>query len=233
MTDYKRIIIKVSGESLSGKNNGGIDAESVKKLAVQLKDITKRGIQLGIVVGGGNFWRGRSSQDMDRSVADNIGMLATVMNGLALSQALTSCGVANKTVSSIGIDKIVKPYNYAEVNEYLNNGEMVIFVGGTGLPYFSTDTALALRACEIHADAIFFMKNIDGVYDSDPKLNHSAKKYAEISYDQVIADNLKVMDMTAIAMCREHNMKAVVLGMDEKDGILRVLSGEKLGTVIK
>lgn len=232
MTDYKRIVIKVSGESLSG-GKFGIDGGSANKLALQLKKIADLGVQVGVVVGGGNFWRGRSSQDMDRTVADNIGMLATVMNGLALGEALTSNGVKCKVVSSIGITKVVEQYDFQSVNGYLNDGNIVVFVGGTGLPYFSTDTTLTLRACEIHADAIFFMKNIDGIYDSDPKQNPNAKKYDEITYDKIIADNLKAMDMTAIAMCREYGMKAIALGMHEEDGILRVLKGEKLGTIIK
>lgn len=230
---YKRIIIKISGETLSD-NGRGISGNSVHALALQLRDILECGVQLGVVIGGGNLWRGRSVATMDRSVADNIGMLATVMNGLTLCEALNAVGVKCKVVSSIGIDKIVEQYSFANADNYLNEGKLVIFVGGTGLPYFSTDTTLALRACEMHADAIFFMKNIDGVYDSDPKINPSAKKYKEISYDKVIADNLKVMDMTAVSMCREYKMTAVVLGMNEKDGILRILNGDKtIGTVIK
>ncbi|MDE7454900.1 MAG: UMP kinase, partial [Clostridia bacterium] len=224
MTNYKRIIIKVSGESLSGGKHG-IDNKSVQKLAKELGEIVKLGVQVGVVVGGGNFWRGRTSDTMDRSVADSIGMMATVMNGLALAEALSACGVSNKVVSSIGIDKVVEQYNFAKVNDYLNNGNLVVFVGGTGLPYFSTDTTLALRACEIHADALFFMKNIDGIYDSDPKTNPNAKKYDEITFDKILADNLQAMDMTAIAMCREYGMEAIALGMNEKDGILRVLKG--------
>ncbi len=231
--EYKRIIVKISGETLSdGKS--AFAWESVKKIALQLRDMIKLGVQVGVVVGGGNLWRGRSADTMDRSVADNIGMLATVMNGLTLSEALTEAGVKNKVVSSIGITKVVEQYSFASANAYLNDGNLVIFVGGTGLPYFSTDTTLVLRACEMHADAIFFIKNIDGVYDADPKLNSSAKKYKQITYDKVIADNLKVMDMTAVAMCREYGMTAVVLGMNEKDGILRILKGDDtIGTVIK
>lgn len=232
MTQYKRIIIKISGETLS-KGKFGIDGKKAEQLALQLKAIKNRGVQVGVVVGGGNIWRGRTIDSMDRSVADNIGMLATVMNGLTLGEALTSVGVANKVVSSIGIDKVVEPYAYAKVNDYLNDGILVIFVGGTGLPYFSTDTTLALRACEIHADAIFFVKNVDGIYDSDPNVNPSAKKYDELTYDKIISDNLKAMDMTAIAMCREYGMTSIVVGMNEKDAILRVLDGEKLGTIIK
>lgn len=232
MTQYKRIIIKISGETLS-KDKQGIDGKKVEQLALQLKAIKARGVQVGVVVGGGNFWRGRAVDSMDRSVADNIGMLATVMNGLTLGEALTAVGVANKVVSSIGINKVVEPYAYAKVNDYLNGGNLVVFVGGTGLPYFSTDTTLVLRACEIHADAIFFVKNVDGIYDSDPNVNPSAKKFDELTYDKVIADNLKAMDMTAIAMCREYGMTSIVVGMNEKDAVLRVLDGEKLGTIIK
>lgn len=232
MLKYKRILIKVSGESLS-KDGFGINGESVNKLALQLGDIVKLGVQTGVVVGGGNFWRGRAVEGMERSVADNIGMLATVMNGLALSEALNAVGVANKVVSSTGISKVAEQYTFANADKYLKEGNLVIFVGGTGLPYFSTDTTLALRACEMHADAIFFVKNIDGVYDSDPKVNPSAKKYGKITYDKIIADKLKVMDMTAIAMCREYSMTSVVIGMNEKDGLQRVLSGdESIGTVI-
>lgn len=231
MTEYKRILIKISGETLA-KSKSGIDAKSVNKIASELRSIVEYGVQVGVVVGGGNFWRGRTIDTMDRSVADNIGMLATVMNGLTLGEALKAVGVSAKVVSSTGITKIVEQYEFAKVNKYFDDGNLVIFVGGTGLPYFSTDTTLALRACEMHADAIFFMKNVDGIYDSDPKLNPSAKKYDEITYDKIIADNLKAMDLTAIAMCREYGMKAVALGMDEKDGILRILKGEKLGTIL-
>lgn len=232
MTQFKRIIIKISGETLS-KGKFGIDGKKVEQLALQLKAIKARGVQVGVVVGGGNFWRGRSIDSMDRSVADHIGMLATVMNGLTLGEALTAAGVANKVVSSIGIDKVVEPYALTKVDGYLNDGNLVIFVGGTGLPYFSTDTTLALRACEIHADAIIFVKNVDGIYDSDPNVNPSAKKFDELTYDKIITDNLKAMDMTAIAMCREYGMTSIVVGMNEKDAVLRVLDGEKLGTIIK
>ncbi len=185
------------------------------------------GVQVGVVVGGGNFWRGRTNASMDRSTADSIGMLATVMNGLTLGAALTNCGVDNRVVSALSIDKAVETYYLPDVEKYLNDGKIVVFVGGTGSPYFSTDTALSLRACETHADAIFYLKNIDGVYDSDPKLNPNARKYDEITFDKIISDNLKAMDMTAMAMCREYGLKVVALGKDEPNGILRVLKGEK------
>lgn len=231
--DCKRIIIKISGETLSDGRQG-IDVSSVQKLAENLRAVYDTGVQLAVVVGGGNLWRGRSVDTMDRSIADNVGMLATIMNGLTLGEALTAVGVPNKVLSSIGINKVVEQYTFASADKYLDEGKLVVFVGGTGLPYFSTDTTLALRACEIHADAIFFVKNVDGIYDCDPKLNPQAKKYKEITYDKIIADNLKAMDMTAIAMCREYGIMSVVVGMDEENGVLRVLSGDKsIGTVIK
>lgn len=232
MTKYKRILIKVSGEALS--NGGvGIDFANVELLAKQLKDIVNLGVQVGVVVGGGNFWRGRTSEKMNRATADYIGMLATVMNGLALGEALSACGVENRVVSAIAMDKVAEPYFLPNVRRYLSENKLIVFVGGTGSPYFSTDTALTLRACEIQADAIFALKNIDGIYDSDPKLNPNAKKYDVISCDKVIADNLKAMDLTAIAMCREYGITTVVVGKDEPDSIVRVLKGEKLGTIIK
>lgn len=232
MTRYKRILLKISGEALS-VSGSGINNEGVSAVAEQIKRITETGVELGMVVGGGNLWRGRSSEQMDRSVADHIGMLATVMNGLALSEALKACGVDCRVVSSFTIDKICEPYYLPKVLEYMTSGKVVIFVGGTGLPYFSTDTALSLRACETHADAVFYLKNIDGIYDSDPKTNPKAKKYDEITFDKVISDNLKAMDLTAMAMCREYGLKVVALSKDEPDSVLRVLNGEKLGTTIK
>lgn len=231
MAKYKRILLKISGEALSdGKDS--ISGESTAMLANQIKQIVATGVQLGVVIGGGNFWRGRTNDSMDRATADYIGMLATVMNGLALGEALTAVGVDNRVVSSFAIDKVTETFFLPNVKRYLNEGKVVIFVGGTGSPYFSTDTAASLRACEIHADAMFCLKAVDGIYDSDPKLNPHAKKYDEISFDKVIADNLKALDLTAIAMCREYGLKVVALGKDEKDGVLRVLNGEKLGTII-
>ena len=232
MSAYKRVLLKVSGEALSNGNNG-INCESVENLARQLKDIAATGVQLGVVVGGGNFWRGRSNDKMDRTTADYIGMLATVMNGLALGDALTAFGVANKVMSSFAMDKVCEPYSIAKAREYLNLGQVVIFVGGTGSPFFSTDTALSLRACEMSADAVIFLKNIDGIYSDDPKTNPKAVKYDEITFDKIIADNLKAMDLTAMAMCREYGLTAIAIGKDEKNGVIRVLNGEKLGTTIK
>ena len=231
MTKYKRILLKISGEALSD-GHMNINGESTANVAAQIKQITSTGVELGVVVGGGNIWRGRTIDSMDRATADYIGMLATVMNGLALSEALTACGVDNKVVSSFAIDKVTETYFLPNVKRYLKEGKVVIFVGGTGSPYFSTDTAASLRACEIHADALICLKAVDGIYNCDPAVNKKAVKYDEISYDKVIADNLKALDMTAIAMCREFGLKVIALGKDEKNGIVRVLKGEKVGTVI-
>lgn len=232
MSKYKRILLKISGEALSD-GHMNICGESAMNVAEQIKQIVSTGVQLGIVVGGGNIWRGRTIDSMDRATADYIGMLATVMNGLALGEALNSVGVENRVVSSFAIDKVTETYFLPNVNRYLNEGKAVIFVGGTGSPYFSTDTAAALRACEIHADALVCLKAVDGLYDSDPRVNPKAIKYDEVTYDKVIAENLKALDLTAIAMCREFGVKIIALGKDEPNGIVRILKGEKLGTTIK
>lgn len=232
MIKYRRILLKISGEALSD-GLSGISGPSTVDLAKQLMQIAETGVELAVVVGGGNIWRGRTIDSMDRATADYIGMLATVMNGLALGEALNSLGVENKVVSSFAIDKVAETHFLPNVMKYLHEKKVVIFVGGTGSPYFSTDTAASLRACEIHADALLCLKAVDGIYDSDPKTNPKAKKYDELSYDKVIADNLKALDLTAVAMCREFGVKVVTIGKDEPDGILRVLKGEKIGTIIK
>lgn len=232
MAKYNRVIIKISGEALS-TNKFGIQNPAVEVVAQQIKSVVDKGVEVGVVVGGGNFWRGRTSQSMDRAKADYIGMLATVMNGLALGEALSAIGIDNHVVSSLAIDKVCETFFLPNVLNYLNNKQVVIFVGGTGNPYFSTDSAASLRACEVHADAILCAKAVDGIYDSDPGSNPHAKKYDEISYDKVIADNLKAMDLTSIAMCREYGVKLVVFSKDEPNGLARVVEGEKLGTIVK
>lgn len=232
MPKYNRILLKISGEALSD-GHMNICGESAMNVASQIKQIVSTGVELGVVVGGGNIWRGRAIDSMDRATADYIGMLATVMNGLALGEALSSVGVENRVVSSFAIDKVTETYFLPNVKRYLGDGKVVIFVGGTGSPYFSTDSAASLRACEIHADALVCLKAVDGLYDSDPKLNPNAIKFDEISYDKVIADNLKALDLTAIAMCREFGVKIICIGKDEPNGVVRALNGEKLGTIIK
>ncbi len=233
MVKYKRILIKVSGEALSARDGKGISDSEVAALASQIKKIAEYGVQIGIVVGGGNFWRGRQNDTMDRATADYIGMLATVMNSLALGEALTAAAVENKVVSAVAIDKVAETYFLPDVLRYLESGKVVIFAAGTGSPYFSTDTAATLRACEIHADVILCAKNIDGIYDSDPRENPSAVKYDRLSYDKIIADNLKALDLTAVAMCREYNIPVIVFGKDEPDGMLNAVLGKKTGTIIK
>lgn len=230
MVKYDRILIKVSGEALSA--GSGIDANSLARTADTIKQVAEK-TQVAVVVGGGNFWRGRTSENMDRVTADNIGMLATVMNALALGSALTACGVKNKVFSAVTVNKVLPTYVCADANKALDEGYVVVFGGGTGAPFFTTDTAAALRACEIGAKAIFCAKAVDGVYDSDPKTNPNAKKYDEITFDKAIADNLKALDVTAMSMCREYSIPVAVFSKDEPNGILRILDGEKLGTIIK
>lgn len=230
MVKYDRILIKVSGEALSA--GSGIDANSLARTADTIKQVAEK-TQVAVVVGGGNFWRGRTSENMDRVTADNIGMLATVMNALALGSALTACGVKNKVFSAVTVNKVLPTYVCADANKALYEGYVVVFGGGTGAPFFTTDTAAALRACEIGAKAIFCAKAVDGVYDSDPKTNPNAKKYDEITFDKAIADNLKALDVTAMSMCREYSIPVAVFSKDEPNGILRILDGEKLGTIIK
>lgn len=233
MAKYNRILVKVSGEALAGKDGHGIDNDAVVKVAKELSLVADGGVQVAVVVGGGNFWRGRTSDNMNRVVADQIGMLATVMNALALGDALSQCGVANKVYSAVTVDKTLPCYIAGDAVKALQEGKVVVFGGGTGAPFFSTDTAAVLRACEVGAQAVVCAKAVDGVYDSDPKLNPNAKKYDEISFDKVIADNLKALDVTAMAMCREYNLPVLVYHNEESNGLARVLNGEKLGTIIK
>lgn len=233
MAKYNRILVKVSGEALAGKDGHGIDNDAVVKVAKELSLVADGGVQVAVVVGGGNFWRGRISNNMNRVVADQIGMLATVMNALALGDALSQCGVANKVYSAVTVDKTLPCYIAGDAVKALQEGKVVVFGGGTGAPFFSTDTAAVLRACEVGAQAVVCAKAVDGVYDSDPKLNPNAKKYDEISFDKVIADNLKALDVTAMAMCREYNLPVLVYHNEEPNGLARVLNGEKLGTIIK
>ena len=232
MAKYKRIVLKVSGEALAGADGRGIDGAKVDAVAKQIKKISEAGIQVGVVVGGGNFWRGRTSESMDRVCADQIGMLATVMNALAIADALRANGVQGKVFSAITMDKVALPYVVADARKCLENGGVAVFGGGTGAPFFSTDTASVLRACELGAEALFCAKAVDGIYDSDPKTNPKAKKYDQISYDKVIADNLKALDLPGIAMAREYGLPIVCFGKDEKDAVLRILQGEKLGTTV-
>ena len=230
---YKNVLLKLSGEALAGDDKKGINNEVLTNVAKVIKDIVNKGVKLSIIVGGGNFWRGRTSENMNRVNADYIGMLATIMNGMALSEALKSVGVKARVLSGLDINKVCEPYTYRDAIKYLNEGRVLIFVGGTGHPFFSTDTAAALRGAEMGCEAILCGKTTDAVYDSDPKTNPNAKKYTQITFDEVLNKNLKVMDGASIAIARDNNIKILVFGMDDLNNIKRVINGENVGTIIE
>lgn len=229
---YKRVLLKVSGEALSAEDGKGLSPEKLKNVAKDIKALRKLGVEVGIVCGGGNFWRGRTSGDMDRALADHIGMLATCMNGLAIKDALKNAGVDARLLTAISMPSVAETYNINRARTLLDRGAVVILAGGTGNPFFTTDTGAALRAIEIQADVILLAKNIDGVYDSDPNINPKAKKFDKISHTEVLEKDLKVMDATAASLCRDNNMTIHVFGLAEKNAILRACKGEKIGTVV-
>lgn len=229
---YKRILLKISGEALSGEKGFGLDEETIDKISRDIKAIYDLGVQICIVVGGGNIWRGRSSENMDRTRADHMGMLATSINALALCSALEAQGVQTRVQTSIEMRQIAEPYIRSRAVRHLEKDRVVIFGCGTGNPFMSTDTAAALRAIEMEADILLFAKNIDAVYDSDPNKNPNAKKYSELTYTEVLSLDLKVMDSTAASMCRDNNMPLLVFGLNEENGIMRAISGENIGTYV-
>lgn len=229
---YKRVILKISGEALSGKKDTGLDFEVISQVADQVIEVAEMGVEIGIVVGGGNIWRGRSGVGMDRTTADHMGMLATVINSLALQDALENKGMQTRVQTAIEMRSIAEPYIRRRAMRHLEKGRVVIFACGTGNPYFSTDTAAALRAAEIEAELILLAKNVDGVYDSDPKKNKDAKKFDYISYIDVIDKGITVMDITAISLCMDNNIPIICFGLDVKDGIKKVILGENIGTRI-
>jgi uridylate kinase len=229
---YKRVVLKISGEALSGGKEYGFDFDVISSVADQVIEVARMGVELGIIVGGGNIWRGRSGVGMDRTTADHMGMLATVINALALQDALENKGMQTRVQTAIEMSAIAEPYIRRRAMRHLEKGRVVIFACGTGNPYFSTDTAAALRAAEIEAELILLAKNVDGVYDSDPKVNRNAKKYDSISYLDVIDKGLAVMDITAVSLCMDNNIPIICFGLNAKDGIKRVVMGEKIGTVI-
>ncbi len=230
---YKRVLLKISGEALAGDAKTGINEEMTNTVAAEIKQLVDIGVQVAIVVGGGNFWRGRTSEKMNRETADYIGMLATVMNSLALQDALISLGVRTRVQTSITMREVAEPYIWRRALKELERGEVVIFGGGIGEPHFSTDTAAALRAVNIQADMILLAKNIDAVYSADPKLDPNAVRYKELTLKEVVDRELKVMDLTAATICMENNMKIQVFGLAEKDSMLRAVCGEDIGTLIK
>ena len=231
---YKRIVLKLSGEALAGNNGMGIDLETIRNISYQIKKIHDLGVEVAIVVGGGNFWRGRSSKDMDRATSDYMGMLGTMMNALALQDALEKIDVITRVQSAIEMRQIAEPYIRRRAIRHLEKGRVVIFGAGTGNPYFSTDTTAALRAAEIEADVIFLAKKgVDGVYDSDPKINKNAKKFDTLNYIDILNLGLGIMDSTATSLCMDNNIPLVVFGIDDPDNIVNVVLGKKIGTNIK
>ena len=230
---YKRVLLKLSGEALAGKQSTGVDAETIGKICDKIKEIVDLGVEVAIVVGGGNFWRGRNGHQMDRSTADYMGMLATAMNGLALQDALEARGVFSRVQTAIEMREIAEPFIVRKAEKHLQKGRVVIFACGTGHPYFTTDTAAVLRAIEINAEIILLGKSIDGVYSADPKIDKNAIKYDEISYLDVLNKDLKVMDSTATAMCRDNKLPLLVFGIEHAENIVRAIKGEKIGTIVK
>ena len=229
---YKRILLKISGEALSGAAGHGFDPESLKCVAEQILEVAKLGVEVGIVVGGGNIWRGRQGMNMDRVTADQMGMLATVINALAVSEALIGAGADARVLTSIEISGVGEKFNHKVADRYLKEGKIVVFGGGTGNPFFSTDTGAALKAAEIGADALLLAKNIDGIYDSDPKTNPNAKKFDELTYDEYVARGLKAMDTSAVVMCKENGLKVHAFGLSDKNSIVKAVAGDKEGTII-
>lgn len=228
----KRVLLKLSGEALAGEQKRGFDEATVTEVAKQIKTIVDEGLQVGIVIGGGNFWRGRTSGAMDRSKADQIGMLATIMNCIYVSDICRYVGLKTEVFTPFVCGAFTTLYSKDAVEESFAEGKVVFFAGGTGHPYFSTDTATVLRAVEIGADAILLAKAVDGIYDSDPKVNPDAKKYDEISIDEVVAKKLAAMDLAASIMCMEQKMPMLVFGLDEKDSIVNTVHGKFSGTKV-
>lgn len=225
-------MLKLSGEALAGDKKMGFDEETVRKVALQVKELADDGIQVGIVTGGGNFWRGRTSENIDRTKADQIGMLATVMNCIYVSEIFRSVGMQTAVLTPFECGSFTKLFSKDRANKYFDKGMVVFFAGGTGHPYFSTDTGVVLRAIEIEAEVILLAKSIDGVYDSDPAKNPDAKKYDEISIDDVVAQNLQVVDMTASILARDNKMPMWVFGLNEENSIVNTVKGNFNGTKV-
>ena len=230
---YKRVLLKLSGEALAGEKGVGIDNTVVSNIAKSVKTLTERGIQVAIVVGGGNIFRGRSGEGMDRTTADHMGMLATVINSLAMRSALENIGVDTRVQTAIEMQAMAEVYIRLRAMRHLEKGRVVIFGAGTGNPYFSTDTAAALRAAEIDAEVILLAKKVDGVYDDDPITNPNAKKFDHLTYIDVLQKNLKVMDSTATSLCMDNNIPIRVFSLEDPENIIRVVDGEKIGTIVE
>lgn len=228
----RRVLLKLSGEALAGEKKTGFDEDTVREVAVQVKQLVDDGIQIGIVIGGGNFWRGRSSENIDRTKSDQIGMLATIMNCIYVSEIFRSVGMKTNILTPFECGSFTKLFSKDRANKYFEKNMVVFFAGGTGHPYFSTDTGVVLRAVEVGADVILLAKAVDGVYDSDPKTNPMAKKYDEISINEVIEKNLQVVDMTASILARDNKMPMWVFGLNEKNSIVNTMNGSFTGTKV-
>jgi len=229
---YKRVMLKLSGESLAGKTGFGIDFSVAKRIAEEIKDLVDMGVEVGAVIGAGNIWRGREGSGMDRVTADNMGMLATCINALALQNSLEDLGIETRVQSAIEMREIAEPFIRRRAIRHLEKGRVVIFAAGSGNPYFTTDTAAALRAAEIDAECILLAKKVDGVYDMDPNIYPEAKKYDRLSYKEIIEQDLKVMDITAITLCKDNDIPIIVFGLDGEGNIVKAISGESNGTII-
>lgn len=232
MPKYKRILLKVSGEALAGDKHFGLCEETIGAITDKIKEAKNMGVEIAVVVGGGNFWRGRSGKQMDRTRADHMGMLATVINALALQDALEQRDVPTRVQTAIEMRQIAEPYIRGKATRHLEKGRVVIFGCGIGNPFFSTDTTAALRAAEIDADIILLAKKVDAVYDSDPNENSNAVRFDKLSYKEVLNRGLGVMDSTATAMCMDNNIPIRVFGLDDPQNIIRVLNGEEIGTLV-
>ena len=230
---YKRILLKLSGEALAGDSKKGIDPNVIGEICDEIKKVKQLGVEIAIVVGGGNFWRGRNGKEMERTTSDYMGMLATVMHGLALHDALEARGMYTRVQTAIEMRQIAEPYIKRKALKHLERGRIVIFSCGTGNPYFTTDTTAALRAAEIEADVILVAKTIDGVYSADPKVDPNAIKYDKITYLDILNKDLKVMDSTATSLCRDNNIPLLVFGINEPENILKAVMGEKIGTLVE
>ncbi len=229
---YKRVMLKISGEAMSGGKGFGLDTPTIDKIAEKIKEVVDLGVEVSIVVGGGNFWRGRSGGNMDRTRADHMGMLATVINSLALLDAIEQQGVPARVQTAIEMRQIAEPYIRSRAVRHLEKGRVVIFACGSGNPFFSTDTAAALRAAEINAEIILLAKAVDGVYDSDPHIYSDAKKFDSLRYIDVLNQGLGVMDSTATSLCMDNNIPILVFGLNDPDNIIRGIKGEKIGTLV-
>jgi uridylate kinase len=231
-TKYKRVMLKISGEALAGDQKQGLNTETINNISDKIKEVHDLGVEVAIVVGGGNFWRGRSGKGMDRTTADHMGMLATVINALGLQDSLESRGIPTRVQTAIEMRQIAEPYIRRKAVRHLEKGRIVIFACGTGNPYFSTDTTAALRAAEIDAEVILLAKKVDGVYDSDPNTNPNAVKFDKLSFLDVLNKELGVMDSTAASLCKDNNIPIIVFGLDNPDNIVKVVKGENIGTSI-